>query len=96
MTRCWEREDGWVPSGGRGTGWAREEEQGAEELMGIFTEVKSDGAKGTNRRWGWLCEGQTLLPGNRSEEQVCRQEGQRLCMPQGHPEACAGQPLSVQ
>lgn len=36
--------------------------------MGIFTEVKSDGVKGTNRRWGRLCEGQTLLPGNRSEE----------------------------
>ena len=45
-----ERKDGWVPRRGRSTGWAREEGQGAEELMGIFTEVKSDGAKGTKRR----------------------------------------------
>lgn len=30
---------GGSPSGGRGTGWAREEEQGAEELMGIFHRV---------------------------------------------------------
>lgn len=59
---------GGSPRGAGVQAGAREEEQGVEELMGIFTEVKSDGAKGTKRKWGWLCEGQTLLPENRSEE----------------------------